>query len=268
MCSSSLPNDVAITAHEEPVPYYETMSKPLIGISGRRWPATKLGDQVPVAMRHVEFDLHFADYPRSVVLAGGLPVELARDADTDEIVERLDGLILSGGGDLDPELYGAQPHDRLGEVERERDEWEMALLRAARGRSVPVLAICRGFQLMNVAYGGSLHQHVELDEGAGHPQWDVDARTFTHQVHVVRGTVTATIYPEVVGVNSLHHQTVDRIGEGLIVTARATDGVVEGLESPDGGLLGVQWHPELLSAPDPSFVWLVRAASQAASTQK
>ncbi len=236
------------------------MGKPLIGISGRRWPATALGDFVPLAMRTLHFDLHFTDYPRSVALAGGLPVELARDADVDELVERLDGLVMSGGADVDPALYGAEPDVNLGALERERDEWELRLLETARRRGLPVLAICRGFQLLNVALGGTLNQHVELSDGAGHPQWDVDGRQPTHQVSVLPGTRTAGLLAPLLAVNSLHHQTVSTVGEGLIVSAVATDGVVEGVESPDGLILGVQWHPEMLGQPDATFSWLVHEA--------
>ncbi len=237
------------------------MAKPLIGLTGRRWPAAFLGAHVPPAMRELTFDLHFSDYPKSVAEAGGLPVELSRDADVEGIVERLDGLVLSGGADLDPALYGAERHSELGQLEQDRDEWEFALLSAARARSLPILAICRGFQLVNVAFGGTLTQHVTIDEGAGHPQWDVDGRKTTHEVRVVEGTLASTLLPTSWPVNSLHHQTVSEVGAGLVVSARATDGVVEGLETPEGDLLAVQWHPELLNKPDPTFQWLVREAS-------
>ncbi len=132
------------------------MARPLIGISGRRLPATVLGPNVPVAMRGLKFDLHFTDYPRSVALAGGLPVELTRDADVDEIVAHLDGLILSGGADVDPVHYHEAHQANLGPLEPDRDEWELALLEAARTKEIPVLAICRGMQLVNVAFGGTL----------------------------------------------------------------------------------------------------------------
>jgi putative glutamine amidotransferase len=237
------------------------VTKPLIGITGRRWPASALGSHVPTAMSGLRFDLHFSDYPRSVAVAGGLPVELTRDADVDAMVDRLDGLILSGGADLDPALYGQEAQADLGLVESERDEWEFALFAAARERELPILAICRGFQLVNVAFGGSLVQHVELDDGAGHPQWEVDGHTATHEVHVEPNTVAASLFSSTWAVNSLHHQIVERVGDGLTVSAMATDGVVEGLETPEGDLLAVQWHPELLAAPDPTFVWLVRRAS-------
>ena len=237
------------------------MRKPLIGVTGRRWPATALGTNVPPAMRGLRFDLHFSDYPRSIAVAGGIPVELTRDADVEGVIERLDGLVLSGGADLDPALYGQEPEKNLQVPEVDRDEWEMELFRAARKREMPILAICRGLQLVNVAFGGTLVQHVELEDGSGHPQWNVDGHTATHEVHVTPDTMTASLLPSVWSVNSLHHQTVETVGDGLTVSATAPDGVVEALETPDGDLLAVQWHPELLAAPDPTFVWLVRQAS-------
>jgi putative glutamine amidotransferase len=116
-------------------------------------------------------------------------------------------------------------------------------------------------QLLNVVCGGTLRQHLELDEGAGHPQWDVDGHEMTHGVNVVEGTLTAELFPGEIGVNSLHHQVIDEVGEGLVVSAKASDGVVEGLETPDGLIVAVQWHPELLKKPDPTFQWLVRSAT-------
>ena len=239
------------------------MGKPLIGITGRRWPVTALGERLPRAMHDLSFDLHLSDYPKSVAAAGGLPVELTRDADVEDLMDHLDGLVLSGGADVEPARYGAAAEELLGETEPDRDEWELALVRAARERHVPILAICRGFQLVNVALGGTLHQHVELSEGSGHPQWDVDGRTTTHDVHVVDATLTSTLLPPTWSVNSLHHQTVDRLGQGLVPSAYAPDGVIEGFETPDGDVLGVQWHPELLRTPDPTFAWLVRSATLA-----
>jgi putative glutamine amidotransferase len=236
--------------------------KPLIGITGRRWPASALGTNVPPAMSGLRFDLHFSDYPWSVAVAGGLPIELTRDADVGGVMERLDGLVLSGGADLDPSLYGQEPQANLQSLELDRDEWEFELLEAARSRDIPVLAICRGLQLVNVAFGGTLKQHVELEEGSGHPQWNVDGHTATHEVHITPHTMAATLFPALWSVNSLHHQIVEHVGDGLTVSATAPDGVVEALETPEGDLLAVQWHPELLAAPDPTFVWLVRQASE------
>lgn len=244
------------------------MERPLIGISGRRWPAAVLGDRLPRAMGDVSFDLHFSDYPRSIALAGGLPVELARDADVESLVRRLDGLVLSGGADVDPANYGAAPDEQLGPTEPERDEWELALLRAARAVGLPVLAICRGLQLVNVALGGTLRQHVELDEGVGHPQWDVSGREATHTVIVTPESMTADLFSAEIGVNSLHHQVVEVVAPSLVVSAVAPDGVIEGLESDDGSILAVQWHPELLAAPDPTFTWIVREATKRRAAAK
>ena len=238
------------------------MARPLIGLTGRRWPARTLGENVPVAMRELTFDLHFSDYPRSIALAGGLPFELTRDADPVETISHLDGLVLSGGADVDPRVYGHEPDANLGDIEPDRDEWEMALVDAARQGDLPVLAICRGMQLVNVVFGGTLRQHVDLHEGVGHPRFDASGREAAHDVTVVAGTRTSTLFEREITVNSLHHQVVDDVGDGLVVSARAPDGVIEGLETLDGKILALQWHPELLEAPDPSFVWLVARAGE------
>ncbi len=215
---------------------------------------------MPPAMSSLSFDLHFADYPQSVAAAGGVPVELSRDADVTDVVARLDGVVMTGGADVDPALYGEDASADLGETEPERDEWEGALFRAARARHLPVLAICRGLQLVNVLHGGTLVQHVTLRDGRGHPQWEVDGRRTTHGLSVVAGTRAASVLGDLGRVNSLHHQTVDRVGAGLVVSAYADDGVVEGVETADGEVLAVQWHPELLAKPDPVFGWLVDEA--------
>ena len=238
--------------------------RPLIGLTGRRWPASRLGTFLPPAMADLSFDLHFADYGRSVALAGGVPVELTRDADVSEVVSHLDGLVLSGGADLAPAHYDALPHEQLGEIEPDRDEWEFALYAAARTKGIPVLAICRGFQLVNVAHGGTLNQHVELDEGAGHPQWEIDGRTTTHAVNCRANSLIAEVVGTALEVNSLHHQTLATLGEGLVPGATATDGVLESFATNDGSVLAVQWHPELLTPPDPTFVWLVKSAVELA----
>jgi putative glutamine amidotransferase len=213
-------------------------------------------------MKDVEFDLHFADYPQAIAACGGLPVELTRDADVEAVVERLDGLVLTGGADVDPAAYGQLPDEQLGHVEPDRDEWEFALLAAAERRGIPVLCICRGVQLLNVAKGGTLLQHVGLEEGDGHPRFDEDGRTTAHGVSFVDGTVASSLYGSGTEVNSLHHQVIDKVGEGLRVTGRSPDGAVEAVEVDGADVLGLQWHPELLGKPDPAFHWLVEAATK------
>jgi len=238
---------------------------PLIGISGRRWSARTLGDNVAPAMRDLEFDLHFADYAKAVAAAGGLPVQLTRDADPTEVIGRLDGLVLSGGADVEPSRYGMAPSPDLQATEPDRDTWELALLDAAETRGIPVLCVCRGAQLLNVARGGTLIQHVGVDEGDGHPNFEVDGRVPAHAVQFTAGSRAEELFGERADVNSLHHQVVDRLGEGLVVTGRSLDGSPEAIEAIDAPILAVQWHPELLARPDPSFRWLVDAAVSAYS---
>jgi putative glutamine amidotransferase len=243
-----------------------SMTAPLIGLSGRRWPVKALGDSMPIAMHEMEFDLHLADYPQAIAACGGLPVELTRDADVEGIVARIDGLVLTGGADVDPAVYGQEPDPDLGTIEPDRDVWELALLAAAEARDLPVLCVCRGTQLLNAAKGGTLRQHVDVKEGDGHPRFDTDGREIAHSVDVVEGSLAGSLYGGHLDVNSLHHQVIDEVGSGLVVTGRSPDGAPEVIELEGKDVLGVQWHPELLARPDPSFVWLVDAARRRLSS--
>jgi len=240
------------------------MTRPLIGVTGRRKPARELGTALSKALRGTEVDLHVVDYVRSVALAGGVPVQLTRDAGVADVVAHLDGIVFSGGADIEPSRYGQDPDPLLQATEPTRDEWEFALYEAARAKGIPVLGICRGLQLINVAHGGTLNQNVDIDEGSGHPQWELDGATKSHTVSCVVDTAVAELYQVAgeMGVNSLHHQTVDQLGADLIVGAYAPDGVVEAIATPDNNVLALQWHPELLDKPDPAFVWLVERASR------
>ncbi len=224
---------------------------PLIGLPGRRRTADGVS-AVPAAMGHLELEVYFRDYARRVAGAGGLPVLLSLDTDPAQIVDRLDGIVLPGGSDVDPALYGAEPHPELLATEPARDSQELALLDAAAAAGVPVLAICRGLQVVNVWRGGTLHQHVPA-----HGCFDEPPDRLQHEVAITPGSALADVYGPSVTVNSLHHQTVDRLGVGLRVTAVAPDGTVEGLECTDAPVVAVQWHPELLLDPDPIFDWFV-----------
>jgi len=230
--------------------------RPLIGLPGRR----KLGrqiDEFPEALHGVELDLYFADYSRGVLEAGGLPVHLPVDADPAELAEHLDGVVLTGGADLDPALYGAEPETDLFPPEPRRDTFELALIDRAMALELPVLGICRGLQMLNVRAGGTLHQHVPV-----HSRFDLVPDTEVHQVVTEPGTRLAELYGEALTVNSLHHQTVDQVGGGLAVAARADDGTVEGLEIPGLDVIAVQWHPEMMRgrSGDPVFAWIVERA--------
>lgn len=237
--------------------------KPLIGLSGRRVPAESIPLFDYPAMRGEEVDVHLSEYPKVLQKAGAIPVQLTRNTDPIQIVKRLDGLVMTGGADPDPELYGESAHPQLGAIERGRDDWELALIRAALAARTPMLCVCRGAQLLNIALGGSLVQH--LDDAAAHQRVDHPRIDRCHTVRVSPGSMAHKIYGGDVATNSLHHQAVGRAGEGVVVTGTAEDGVVEAFEI-DGRpeVFAVQWHPEMLSdTVDPAFVWLVNEAGSA-----
>ena len=235
--------------------------KPLIGLSGRRVPAESIPLFDYTALHGEEVDVHLSEYPKVLEKAGALPVQLTRNTNAAEVVQRLDGLVMTGGADPDPGLYGETPHPELGPIERSRDDWELALIRAALDARLPMLCVCRGAQLLNIALGGSLVQHLDdadSHQRIGHPRIDR-----CHTVRVSPGSKAEEIYGGDVPTNSLHHQAVGRPGDGVVVTGTADDGVVEAFElSGRPEVFAVQWHPEMLSdTVDPAFVWLVREAS-------
>ncbi len=188
------------------------------------------------------------------------------------LLARVDGLLLLGGGDLDPAAYGEAANTRVYGVNADRDACELELTRAAIARGLPLLAICRGHQVLDVALGGTLDQHITGRPGLlehGFPGVEDGARL--HEVEIEPGTRLARATGTTrVTVSSHHHQAVDRVGNGLRVVARADDGVVEGVElaDPDGPwIVGAQWHPEDTAATDPAnqalFDTFVREATTA-----
>jgi putative glutamine amidotransferase len=176
--------------------------------------------------------------------AGAVPLLLTPTEHVEDVLDRIDALVLQGGGDVHPEYYGSELHPRTNTLDRRRDEFELALLRGARGRRMPVLGICRGIQLVNVGFGGTLVQHLPDVTDVEHEaldRWDATA----HPIEIEPGSrLSRILATERMDVNSVHHQALDRIGDGLRVAARALDGVVEAVESPDEPVLAVQWHPE------------------------
>jgi putative glutamine amidotransferase len=171
------------------------------------------------------------------------------------LLDRLDGICLSGGPDLDPETYGARPHPELGPTEPDLDRFELAMARSADTREMPILTICRGTQALNVARGGSLIQHLpESSPELAHRQSAPGDQT-SHTIDIEPGSRLATalgdeavVVPDELDVNSFHHQAIDRLGEGLKVVARAPDGTIEAVEDPARPfLIGVQWHAETLA---------------------
>jgi len=212
---------------------------------------------------HAEMALGMT-YLRAIEAAGGIPVVLPPLGDAEAFLERLDGVVLSGGPDLDPDAYGApERHLELGPTEPDLDAFELALARAVDERGVPILGICRGVQALNVARGGTLHQHVPA-----HRQTEPATAT-THTVHVEDGSLLAALVgARPLRVNSFHHQAVDRLGSGLRAVARAADGTIEAVEAPGPRfVLGVQWHAEgLVGQPRHRVLFeaLVEAAAGAA----
>jgi putative glutamine amidotransferase len=199
-----------------------------------------------------------AAYTVSIRGAGLMPFVLPvlRPADADAALDGMAGLVLTGGEDVNPARYGAPPHPELGDVHDGRDAFEIALVEAARSRAMPTLAICRGVQILNVALGGSLVQDIasEWTDPIVHDgDWARTARV--HEVNVTAGSRLArALGTERPVVNSMHHQAVHTVAPSLVTVARAPDGVVEGVEWPDDDwwMVGVQWHPEELTAsPEP-----------------
>ena len=198
-------------------------------------------------------------YIRCLEVAGAAPliIPLLHDEGAlRAIYTTLDGLLLAGGGDVDPRFYGEEPHPKLGDVDPERDRVELLLLRWAFEDDLPVLAICRGIQMLNVAAGGTLYQDIAAQcpwavRHNYYRSWPRDHRA--HQVGIERGTrLFHLLGTPRVAVNSMHHQAVKDLAPGFQVSARAEDGLIEGIESLEHSfMLGVQWHPEVLAHQDP-----------------
>ena len=200
-------------------------------------------------------------YMRAIELAGGVPVVLPPLHDgMATLLDRLDGICLSGGPDLDPAAYGARAHEQLGPTEPQLDRFELELARAADSVGMPLLGICRGAQALNVARGGTLHQHVE-----GHRQTELATRP-VHAVRITpRSRASRVLRTRATQVNSFHHQAVDELGADLVATAWAPDGTIEAIEDRRHPfLLAVQWHAETL-VDAPSQLALFRALVEAAS---
>jgi gamma-glutamyl-gamma-aminobutyrate hydrolase PuuD len=242
------------------------MPKPIIGITtGRRNEAAAAGVRAsPVA------GIPLA-YPQAVQRSGGAPVLLPRCDDPEVIaavVARIDALMLTGGGDVVSLRYGAEPHPKSGGQDPVRDAAEILAAHAALARGLPILGICRGIQLLNVALGGTLIQDIPQQVGGAwlHSAQPVEA-TLIHTVDIEPDSLLARVLGVTsTPVNSSHHQAVDRLAVGLRVTARARDGVIEAVESTDPRpILAVQWHPETISQEYPLFQrlfdWLVTAAA-------
>lgn len=238
----------------------------------------------------VSASLHdFGDYggvgvQRPLLEAGGLPVTLAQLREgIDAALEELDAIVLAPGRDIEPECYGQERHPLLAPTEPRRDAFELELTRAALGRGLPLLGICRGAQMLNVALGGTLAQDVSLlaDAHPSDPGWarwkEVEAASLhgapapvhpRHEIEMLPGSILATALGVTrITVNSFHHQAIDRLGEGLVVTGAGSDGIVEAIELAGRPALGVQWELQEEYRIDARFLavfeWFVGAARDA-----
>lgn len=221
------------------------MPEPLIGVTTHRLTGKKVqGDEYATPLSYIN----------AVIAAGGIPLLIPAVLDEArllDVLRRVDGLLLTGGGDIDPARFSGTPHPAVYGIEPERDQAETSLLRAAVRDGLPFLGICRGIQLVNVALGGGLHTHIadQLPGALKHDYFpDYPRNQIAHDVQIEPGSRLARILGgEQFGVNSLHHQGISQAAPGLEVTAHSPDGLVEAVELPGHPFgLAVQWHPEWL----------------------
>ncbi len=234
------------------------MSRPLIAVSAPI-------ELAPTAFGEQDCTKLTTAYTNAVYAAGGQPVVMPVVVDPPAgLLDRFDGLVLTGGGDLDPTLYGEEPDPTVYGVRPERDAFEIALYNEAVERGLPVLAICRGMQLVNVLRGGSLI--LDIQDEVQHWQ-TIPAHEASHKIDVVDDARLAGIFDQAsVGVNSYHHQGLKELGAGLRVTATC-GAVIEAVEADDANLVAVQWHPEQMAATDTQQAALFQALVAAADSR-
>jgi putative glutamine amidotransferase len=233
-----------------------TMNKPIIGI----------GADVSITPGKRDQAFAYTTYTEALRKSGAIPLVIPpQPENVEEIITGLDGLVLAGGFDCDPTLYGEEPHPSLKTMDCRRQENDLALAKAARDRGIPTLGICLGLQMMNIAAGGSLVQDIDSQIDTNIQHASEPENRVRHDVLIEHGTQLGGILGDrEMNVNSSHHQAIRKLGDGLRVTARAPDGIIEGLEDPHRDFyLGVQWHPEDMPGEQSAtklFAALVEAA--------
>lgn len=234
------------------------MRKPIVGISGSII-IDSAGNFPGYRRSYVN-----EDYVKSVIKNGGIPYIIPMNNNVEVVKEQInnvDGLILSGGHDVTPRYYNQEPYKNLGGILPERDEFDFKLVEFAKEKNIPILGVCRGCQILNVYYGGSLYQDLSLKNGANikHNQVNFPSMT-THSVDLVDGTRLKELFKEEsIMVNSFHHQIIDEVAPGFVASAYSKDGVVEAIEKPEYKyMLAVQWHPEMLHSVEEKMNLLFR----------
>lgn len=207
--------------------------------------------------KHRSFNSTNDNYIRSILMAGGTPVLIpvtTCDESLEDYIKLLDGIIFTGGGDLSPLYFGENPIRQINSISEERDEYELKLFKKAYNTNIPILGICRGMQLINVALKGTLYQDIyaQVPNALGHSPKNIEPHVLYHSVKIEKDSILFKIYEDYnINVNSYHHQSVKELGEGMKVSALSQDGIIEAMEnaSPNGQcIIGVQWHPEGLVA--------------------
>jgi putative glutamine amidotransferase len=224
-------------------------NKPKIGITQS---ATDLARRYRWPSRYA-FDFLKTEYHRAVTDSGGIPLPLVNATDSKvikEYIELIDGLLVIGGDDMDPEYFGQKPHKSIVLTSPRRDEFELKIIRLALKKDIPVLGICRGHQVINIALGGDIYQDLSCApfKTLNHADPKEKKNRF-HKVKIEKGTILSRIIGSgTIEVNSSHHQIIGKVGKGLVASAHSPDGVIEGLEGPDYRfLVAVQWHPEMIT---------------------
>jgi len=211
-------------------------------------------------------------YIDSVFAAGGIPVQIPvidDEKDFESYMNILDGIIFTGGIDISPLTYGENPVSKINAISSRRDAYEIRLFKKAYADNMPIMGICRGNQLVNVALGGSLYQDInaQIPGSYGHFPDMASMDELYHSVDFVKGSKLHQIFgAEKMNVNSFHHQAIKKLGDGLVISAMSEDGIVEGVEAADSRfLIGVQWHPEGLTKRCPIFLKLFESLVSAAA---
>lgn len=236
------------------------MTAPLIGITERRLSTAQIAG-APLTILDTWMSAQLVNYAHAIARAGGIPVHVSREADAAALVRRLDGLVCAGGLDIDPRLYGSVPSAKNTVIDPQSDRFEIGLVLEAIQADVPILGVCRGMELINVALGGTLIEDLPVGSGDSHSYLLYPPHERVHSVSFAPRSVLHGMYGDGIMVNSLHHQAVGEPGDGVTVVGRAGDGVPEALQVEGQRVIGVQWHPEFLREPDQAFDWLIREAS-------
>jgi len=238
------------------------VKRPIIGISGNisiekdgRFPGYRSA-------------FAYEDYIKAVEMAGGTACILPVTTNADVIkshAEYIEGLILTGGIDINPLLYGEEPAENLGRISSERDEFDLDLLKCVSKMGKPVLAICRGIQVVNIAFGGTLHQDLAgMSEFFVRHEQLSGPSVASHTVHIEKDSYLHKIFGGKIVTNSFHHQAIKRLANGFKAVAHSTDGVIEAIEKEDLLVVGVQWHPERMAKGDEKMLQLFKEFVQRA----